>query len=128
MSYVESSLLAGERVIYSAKLHWVMYVPHVLLMLVLVGFVSILWPIVRQYTTELVVTNRRVIAKDGLIARRTLEMNLSKIETIGVEQTVVGRILNYGNVVVVGTGGTQEAFSGVAKPIQFRREVQSLMN
>lgn len=126
MGYVESNLLPGESVQYSAKLHWAMYMPHVALMVVAVGFLTILIPIIRQFTTEMVATDKRVIAKEGFISRRTLEMNLHKIETIGVDQSIFGRMLGYGTVSVVGTGGTKEAFNWVANPLGFRKAVQGL--
>ena len=70
------------------------------------------------------VTNKRVIIKVGLISRRTAELNLNKVENIGVNQSILGRILNYGTITVVGTGGTHEQFRWVASPIEFRRAVQ----
>ncbi len=126
-SYVEGNLLPDEQIRYSAKLHWMMYVPHVILMFVLVGFVTILIPLIRQWTTEIVATNKRVIGKEGLISRRTLEMNLVKVETIGVDQGIIGRIFDFGTIVVVGTGGTREAFKWIEKPLEFRRTVQEMI-
>ena len=62
----------------------------------------------------------------GLISRRTLEMNLEKVETIKVDQGIFGRILGFGTVTVVGTGGTKEAFKWMAEPLAFRRAVNQL--
>jgi uncharacterized membrane protein YdbT with pleckstrin-like domain len=77
-------------------------------------------PIIQLYTDEYVITNRRVIIKKGLIARYTLEMNLQKIETVNVDQSILGRILNYGCITIVGTGGTREHFHDIKDPIAFR--------
>ena len=106
-----------------AKLHWFMYVFHVLLMFVLIGFVTVLGPIIRQLTTEMVVTNRRVIVKLGLICRDVMEMNLQKVESVSVQQGIWGRILGFGTVAVVGSGGSIEAVTYVTDPLAFRKAV-----
>ena len=76
-------------------------------------------------TSEFAVTNKRVVIKVGLIRRHTLELLLAKVESIGVEQAVLGRILGYGTIVVVGTGGTRESFTNIAQPLEFRKQVQA---
>lgn len=123
MSYVEENLLPGEQVRFTAHLHWIIYVKHVLLMFVVVGFFTIWAAVMRQKGTEMVVTNFRVIMKTGWVSRRSLEMQLKGIETISVDQTTWGRMLGYGSVKVVGTGGTTESFSHVANPLGFRNAV-----
>jgi uncharacterized membrane protein YdbT with pleckstrin-like domain len=80
---------------------------------------------IRFVSSEFAVTNRRVIVKVGLVYRRTLELVLAKVETVGVEQSIMGRVLNYGTIVVTGTGGTKEPFKDIANPLEFRRKVQS---
>jgi uncharacterized membrane protein YdbT with pleckstrin-like domain len=70
------------------------------------------------------VTNKRVFVKVGLAARRTIELLLSRVESIGVEESVMGRMLGYGTVIVHGTGGTPEVFSLVSHPLEFRTQVQ----
>lgn len=92
--------------------------------LLLAGIASILIGIARRNATEMAVTNRRVVIKVGLMARRTVEMMLSKVESIEVNETAVGRMLGYGTIVVTGTGGTPEPFSRVAHPLIFRTSVQ----
>ncbi len=74
--------------------------------------------------TEMTVTNKRVFVKIGLAARRTIELLLSRVESIGVEENVMGRMLGYGTVIVHGTGGTPEVFKTVAHPLEFRTQVQ----
>lgn len=74
--------------------------------------------------TEMTVTNKRVFVKVGLAARRTIELLLSRVESIGVEESVMGRMLGYGTVIVHGTGGTPEVFNRIAHPLEFRTQVQ----
>ncbi|HEV2520795.1 MAG TPA: PH domain-containing protein [Candidatus Acidoferrales bacterium] len=74
--------------------------------------------------TEMTVTNKRVFVKVGLAARRTIELLLSRVESIGVEESVIGRMLGYGTVIVRGTGGTPEVFNRIAHPLEFRTQVQ----
>lgn len=85
--------------------------------LVVLGYLS-------RKATEMAVTNKRIIIKTGLLSRRTFELLLSKVESIGVEEGLMGRMLGYGSVVVRGTGGTPEPFKNVAHPLEFRRQVQ----
>jgi uncharacterized membrane protein YdbT with pleckstrin-like domain len=79
---------------------------------------------IQRNATEMAVTNRRVIIKVGLVGRRTVEMLLTKIESIEVKETGLGRMLGYGTIVVIGTGGTPEPFYKVAHPLEFRSMVQ----
>ena len=75
-------------------------------------------------TSEFAVTTSRLIFKVGLIARYTTELLLSKVESIGVTQNLLGRVLSYGDITVTGTGGAREVFRRVADPIGFRNHVQ----
>jgi len=79
---------------------------------------------VQRNSTEMAVTNRRVVIKVGLVGRRTVELLLTKVESIEVKETALGRMLGYGTIVVIGTGGTPESFYKVAHPLQFRSMVQ----
>lgn len=151
MGYVDKHLLEGERVVYRARLHRIIFVPPLALALVgvvaailidvywqspqaagivgaaflLVALVLALPRFIRYTSSEFAVTNKRVIVKVGLVYRKTLELVLTKVETIGVEQTIFGRILNYGTIIVTGTGGTKEPFKDIANPLYFREQVQS---
>ncbi|HEV1994980.1 MAG TPA: PH domain-containing protein [Candidatus Acidoferrum sp.] len=80
--------------------------------------------LVRRNATEMAVTNKRVIVKSGLANRRTIELLLPRIESIAVEEPALGRLLGYGTVIVRGTGGTPEVFSQIARPLEFREQVQ----
>ncbi|MGA8231332.1 MAG: PH domain-containing protein [Candidatus Acidiferrales bacterium] len=92
--------------------------------LVVCGMVAIVMGIARRNATEMAVTNRRLVIKTGLASRKTVEMLLNKVETIEVSETASGRILGYGSIVVIGTGGTPEPFDKVAHPLEFRSQVQ----
>jgi uncharacterized membrane protein YdbT with pleckstrin-like domain len=78
----------------------------------------------RRNGTEMAVTNRRVVVKTGIASRRTVEMLLNKVETIEVSEPGLGRLLGYGSIVVIGTGGTSEPFHRMAHPLEFRTRVQ----
>jgi uncharacterized membrane protein YdbT with pleckstrin-like domain len=78
-------------------------------------------------TTEFAITNRRVIAKTGFIHRRTLEMLLPKVESVAVYQNILGRLLNFGNVTIVGTGGTRETFRAIVEPVAVRSQVNQII-
>ena len=86
------------------------------------------FPIVFQFVPlsapEMAVTNRRVVVKTGLASRKTIEMLLNKVESIEVNETPFGRLLGYGTIVLIGTGGTPEPFHQVAHPLEFRSQVQ----
>src|SRR5687768_15605242 len=146
MSYTESHLLTGEKITYQGGLHWFPFLPAYLLggafvlaavagvvietwWLTIVGVAvaipTFVWTYITKSTSEFSITNKRVVIKVGFIKRRTLETMLSKVETIGVEQSLLGRVFDFGTIVVVGTGGTQEPFHNLADPLEFRRQVQS---
>lgn len=80
---------------------------------------------IRRNATEMALTNKRVIVKTGLASRRTLELVLSRIESIVVEEPTIGRMLGYGTVIIRGTGGTPEIFEKMNHPLEFREQVQS---
>lgn len=92
--------------------------------LLICGIAAIFAGVVRRNATEMAVTNRRVVIKQGLVNRKTIELLLNKIETIEVTEPMVGRMLGYGSITIIGTGGTSEPFHKIAHPLQFRSEVQ----
>ena len=149
-SYVESVLADGEKIVYRAAIsHWkyALYYSAGALFLVggLIGFIAargggsaaqiaaavaiaigllfVLVAVIGRLTTELVLTDRRIITKRGLISRDTMEMNLAKVESVRVNQGLLGRILNYGDVTVVGTGDSHEPLRGIADPLELRRKL-----
>jgi len=136
---IQSAVKADESVTYEAQLHWVLFGPPLVLFvggLVVIAFQTLaaiglllasVAAIVHAYfkliTTRIIVTDRRVIYRTGLIARRTLEMNKQKIESIDVSQSIPGRLLDFGSVTVKGTGGGIEAIHNVAAPFTLRNRV-----
>jgi len=92
--------------------------------LLVCGIVAIVAGVVRRNATEMAVTTRRVVVKQGLVSRKTIEMLLNRIETIEVSEPMIGRMLGYGSITMIGTGGTSEPFHKIAHPLQFRSEVQ----
>jgi uncharacterized membrane protein YdbT with pleckstrin-like domain len=142
MSYVDNSLIPDEQVAFRTRLHLVIFLPPILLLgisILLFAYgivpggeialaVAILWGLVKYVdyaSSEFAVTNKRVIIKVGILRRRTVEMLNTKVEAIAVNQGIIGRILGYGNIVVTGTGGTNEPFNGISSPLEFRRAVQA---
>ena len=92
--------------------------------LLICGIAAVIAGMVRRDATEMAVTSRRVVVKQGLVSRKTVEMLLSKIETIEVSEPMMGRMFGYGSITIVGTGGTSEPFHKIAHPLQFRGAVQ----
>jgi uncharacterized membrane protein YdbT with pleckstrin-like domain len=150
MNYVRRVLQPGETVIHVTRLHSVIFLPAILwfavaLALLIValtlngdlrigggalaafaaifGLAAGLPALIRRATTELAVTDRRVIYKSGVLARHTLEMNRSKVESVDVNQSVLGRILNFGTIVVRGTGGSLEPIRMISDPLTFRSHI-----
>lgn len=124
-SYVESALTKGEKVEYQGKVSIWSMTPLVFigfLLLPVFGIGVLLWIVaaIRYFTTELVITNKRVIAKFGLISRYTIEINLQKIESIQVKQGILGRIFNFGSIIVSGAGTPQAPVIGISSPLLFR--------
>ena len=125
-SYVEGALTKGEQVIYQVKVSIWSLSPLIIIGLILFfvwGLGLLFWiaAAIKYFTTELAITNKRVIAKFGLVSRSTIEINLQKIESIQVNQGILGRILNYGSIVVSGAGNPQAPIPGISSPLQFRR-------
>ncbi len=94
-------------------------------LLVAGGAVAYIWAQILYSTSEFVVTNKRVVIKVGWLRRRTVETMLSKVEGINVDQSLLGRLLGYGSIIITGTGGSQEPFRNIGSPFEFRRQVQA---
>jgi uncharacterized membrane protein YdbT with pleckstrin-like domain len=149
--YIDDILQPGEKVLYSTNAHWMFYLPAlaawvlamVLLVLsraaatesvilvclsaaVVVALAAIYWMAkawFHRWTTETDVTNLRVVHKTGFIKRRTFEMSLDKVESVDVNQSILGRILNYGDVTVNGVGEGTETIKTIASPLAFRNSI-----
>ena len=119
-NYVANNLIPGERVEYETTYHWVIFLTLRAL------FTLFIAPLVDRYTDEFAITNKRVVIKTGLISRRTVELNLNKIESVNVDQTIMGRIFGFGSITIIGIGGTRELFPNIRKPLEFRKKFQEL--
>ena len=86
-----------------------------------VGLILLLWAWFICRTTELAITNRRIVSKSGIIKRTTIELRLDKIESIKVDQGIMGRILNFGSITISGTGGDQTPIERIADPLRFQK-------
>jgi uncharacterized membrane protein YdbT with pleckstrin-like domain len=118
--YVNNHLIRGEEVVFETRLHWITFLSFKsLITLTLSAWFA-------RGFSEFVITNRRIIIKTGIISRTSFEMNLSKIESVNVDQSIAGRIFNYGSITIIGSGGTRESFHDIAKPLAFRKAFQEL--
>jgi len=138
--YIDHCLMGGERVIYRTNLHWSIFLaPTVVTGILFVisspnggaaGLIGVFWlakRIIDFLTSEFGITDRRVIMKQGWIARRSVEVALTKVEGAIVNQGLLGRILGYGTIIVRGTGGVENPFHGIARPLEFHRNLQQQM-
>ncbi|MGE5104664.1 MAG: PH domain-containing protein [Betaproteobacteria bacterium] len=148
MSYIDRNLLDDEHVVFRTRLHWKLLIGPVLFALVTllpaawfllqntwndwtlippaVGLMFLLAAILKRQSSDFAVTNRRVMMKVGVFSTRSVELLLSKVEAIAVNQTLAGRIFGYGDIVVTGSGGTEERFPDIQAPLELRRAVQSV--
>ncbi|MFO1254021.1 MAG: PH domain-containing protein, partial [Inhella sp.] len=85
------------------------------------GLVFLVAAYIRYKSTELAVTNKRIIVKHGFISRQTIEINLNKAESIQVDQGVLGRLFDFGTLVISGTGTSHAPLTGIAEPMAFRK-------
>ena len=131
-SYIESSLGRSERIVYKAQVSWLSQfwgiVFGILLLMWVIGIVLIVSAVLNVMTTELALTNKRVIAKFGFIRRQTIELNINRIESISVNQGFWGRIFNYGSIVVRGTGGSHAPIPYIARPMEFRQQFNDFID
>ncbi|MEO8629448.1 MAG: PH domain-containing protein [Betaproteobacteria bacterium] len=125
-SYIDNALITDEKVIYVGHISlWSL--THLIVLGVLLlaafgaGLILLIWAYIRYKTTELAITNKRVIAKFGFISRRTIELNIHKVESIQVDQHVLGRMFNFGSLIISGAGTPQAPIPGISDPLQFRR-------
>ena len=149
--YIDDILQPGEKVLYSSNLHWVIYirafaawiVAAVLLALTrttlnenlvlfllataaVVALAGLYWFVVgwfRRWTTETDVTNLRVIHKTGFITRKTFEISVDKVASVSVDQSIMGRLLNYGDVVIENMGDDEQKIETIASPLAFRSNI-----
>jgi hypothetical protein len=151
MGYAERVLQPGETIAYRARLHWIIYFGGLVLIVAAIGFAigamvlktpSIrigllvgamialflgLFQMIRAWivavNTEIIVTTRRVIYKTGFISRNTVEMNLDKVESVLVNQGILGRMLDFGTVIIRGVGAGLEPVDNIGAPLELHRHV-----
>jgi uncharacterized membrane protein YdbT with pleckstrin-like domain len=152
MRYVRRVLQPGETIVYATKLHWRIYIHAILLLIAciilasaavstsdnqnlslalkiaavifaLLALSAALRAFIRRATTEMAVTDHRVIYKSGLLSRHTIEMNRDKVESVDVDQSLLGRVFGYGTVIVRGTGSSLEPIRNIGDPLTFRSHI-----
>jgi uncharacterized membrane protein YdbT with pleckstrin-like domain len=149
--YIDEILQPGEKVLYSTNAHWIFYFPAIVAWIVALGFfiasrqtlveglvllcliasglaalAALYWTVkgwFHRFTTETDVTNLRVVHKTGFVKRRTFEMALDKVESVDVNQSILGRILDYGDVTIRGVGEGVETIATIASPLAFRSSI-----
>lgn len=142
-SYIEENLARDEQIIIKAQVTWLSQFWYLffgaLFILsgigqkgafgpILIGLILIAIAAIHVLTTELALTNRRIIAKSGLIRRNTIELKVNRVESLGVDQGILGRILNFGSIVVKGTGGSHAPIPYIARPMEFRQQVNNFLD
>lgn len=141
VGYIESNLLPDEEIIHRARMHWLIFAKAALMLIAglvllavettvgtvvsVIGLLMMVPAWVTYTTSEFAVTTKRVIVKVGLFRRHTVELLLRQVEAIAVDQSVMGRVFNYGSITLSGTGGVREVFHNITAPLEFRRRIQS---
>lgn len=143
MSYIKNNLMAGEQLVYRTNLHWIVFgwagfwilfsLPSLLgsnnnagaAGFIAIGLLLATIALINFKTSEFGVTNKRILVKVGFIRRQSNETLLSKVEGIQINQGIIGRILNFGTVVIRGTGGGKDEYKKISDPMELRRRVQT---
>ncbi len=148
MGYVDDTLLDGERIIWRARLHWITlaraiigaaivvaflgdwlergFLTGLATLAIVIGLLLMLPPLINWLTTEIAVTSRRFVVKRGLVRRAVMEMNAGQLESVRVNQSVLGRLLGYGTVIVGGTGSGVDPIKNVDDPLTLRKAIGSI--
>ena len=149
--YIDEILQPGEKVLYSTNAHWIFFLPAIIGWVVAIAFliasglvpagppaltclalaaiaaIAALYKTItawfHRFTTETDVTNFRVVHKTGFIQRQTFEMSVDKVESVDVNQSILGRIFNYGDVTVLGVGEGGKTLDMIASPLSFRNSI-----
>ena len=148
MGYVDKNLMSGETILYRGKLHWAIFLTGVILLilglslflssgpiaqgfgvfLLIIAIIRLLNDTFVMLTSEFAITSRRVIVKYGFIRRVTSELNHSNVESLNVDQGILGRLLDYGTIVVNGTGGHRTPVPSISSPLKFRSEAMEIID
>jgi uncharacterized membrane protein YdbT with pleckstrin-like domain len=149
--YIDDILQPGEKVLYSTNAHWIFFLPAIVgwvvaialfvvsgmipagpMVLICMSLAAIAAIVAlyktatawfHRWTTETDVTNFRVVHKTGFVQRQTFEMSVDKVESVDVNQSILGRILNYGDVTVLGVGEGGKTLDTIASPLAFRNAI-----
>lgn len=153
MSYIDKNLMNGEKIVYLTRRHKIIFTLPVIwfilsavfftlksllglkpemniILLVFSGIflamaavhALVIW--IQYLSAEFGVTNQRVIVKEGFIKRNTIEVFLNRVESVKVNQSIWGRLLNFGTIIVAGTGGVNDPLSMIRGPLEFKKQVQ----
>jgi uncharacterized membrane protein YdbT with pleckstrin-like domain len=139
--------MENQQVVYQARLHWILFVWPVLFLCfsawlgvrfasfyqvsLLFMIVGLIWTALMWLTyqfSSLTIKQKQVILRTGIIVRKTIDIPLSKIESIDITQSIIGSLFKYGALVITGTGGTRQSIGYIARPLTCRRHIEQLMN
>ena len=133
MGYIEKTLSGDEKVEHKFSYHWIVWISP--LFFFVIGFLLLFIPTaygvyraVAILFTEQAVTTKKSLKKKGIISRKTEELLLSQTETVELKQGVLGRILGYGNVELVGTGGSRLTFETISSPLKVKKNIEGMLN
>ena len=153
MSYIHKSLLDGEEIVYLTRRHKIIFTYPVIWLLLSAILFGVKWGFafkpeinmallifsgiflaaalihalviwIFYLSAEFGITNQRVIVKEGFLKRKTIEVFLKSVESVQVDQSIWGRILNFGTIIVSGTGGVSDPLNMIRKPLDFKKQVQ----
>lgn len=132
--FINQHLIKDEQVVYEAKLHWSIWIWPAIFSIILaitvylipLSIIILIMTFLKTKTTELAITNKRIIAKHGVLSKHTLEQSLNRIESVQVHQGIFDRMFGSGAVHITGTGGTKEIISGIEQPFVFRQHFAEL--
>lgn len=131
MSYIEESLSSGENIEGIFKFHWFVRIP--LTLWIILGIPTLgltlllaLYEYLRLKYTEQGITSKRIILKTGIISRKSQEIKLKAIETVEIDQGILGRIFGFGSIKVTGQGISDLIFKNVADPMSVKRQIESV--
>lgn len=150
MSYIKNNLNTNEEIIYEGELHWIVFIAPIITSILMLSFIcyvlsfvmsnnfifgayiglfiiSILYGFIDKFTTEIIITNKRVMKKVGLFERNVQELNIAKIETIDLYQSIFGRIFNYGTLTFIGTGSSSFNILGIINPNEFKNQLNDVI-
>ncbi len=139
--------MGNQQVVYQARLHWIVFVwpisflvfsawlstmfPSLYEVSLMFMAVGLIWSVLMWFTyqfSSLTIKKKQVVLRTGIIVRQTIDVPLSKIESIDIRQSIIGSIFKYGSLVITGTGGTRQSMGYVARPLTCRRHIEQLMN